>query len=82
MAWTRTNRNYGGTERANTMQVLSASMVGKLANYQPVQRNKMAFTVAIVDVRNVYGRYDALITPVDGSGEAWVSLDALNVRAA
>ena len=33
--------------------------------------------VEVVDTRSQFGRVDALIRPVDGEGEMWVSLDSL-----
>lgn len=33
--------------------------------------------VRVVDTRSQFGRTDALITPVNGSGEMWVAIDSL-----
>lgn len=38
---------------------------------------KLAFPVIIADVRQVFGRVDALVSPVQGQGYEWVSLDRL-----
>jgi hypothetical protein len=39
---------------------------------------KIAIRVRCLDIRQVYGRVDILITPVEGTGEMWTSLDSLD----
>lgn len=41
--------------------------------------NWLTIKVRIVDGRTAYGRQDVLVTPVDGSGEAWVSADRVKI---
>ena len=38
---------------------------------------QLRVAVKILDTRNAFGRTDALITPVKGSGEMWVQLSTL-----
>lgn len=38
--------------------------------------------VKILDSRQAYGRLDLLVTPTQGSGEAWVSADRVKVKGA
>lgn len=38
---------------------------------------QIAVEVSMIDTKRVFGRTDALITPVSGSGEMWVSVDSL-----
>lgn len=37
--------------------------------------DSLTLTVDIRDARQVFGRVDYLVTPVDGGGEQWVSSD-------
>lgn len=39
----------------------------------PVEGGQLVFNVACHDVRSAYGRVDVLVTPVNGTGETWVS---------
>ena len=41
--------------------------------------NELKFPVIIKDVKKVWDRVDCLITPVNGSGETWVSLRRLTL---
>lgn len=41
----------------------------------------LSFLVDIIDIRQTFGRYDALIMPVSGSGQIWVSLKNLTNSA-
>ncbi len=36
--------------------------------------------VKILDARENYGRIDCLVTPVGGTGEAWVSAERVTLR--
>jgi hypothetical protein len=38
--------------------------------------------VEIVDTRSQFGRVDALVKPVSGSGQMWVSIDRLHIKLA
>ena len=40
----------------------------------------LTVVVQIRDARTVYGRTDYLVTPVEGSGEQWVSADRVTVK--
>lgn len=40
----------------------------------------LEFPVNILDAREAYGRLDVLVTPAEGSGQAWVSADRVKVR--
>ncbi len=51
-----------------------AKYIGKLAL---LTLNGMAFKVKIADIRSAYGRIDAKVKPLQGSGDAWVSLESL-----
>jgi len=37
------------------------------------EKGQLAIRVSIKDVRSAFGRYDFLVEPVSGAGEAWVS---------
>lgn len=41
--------------------------------------NGIDFPVIILDARKVWGRIDALITPVGGNGEKWIQADQLTM---
>ena len=41
----------------------------------------MEVPVRITNAREAWGRIDVLVTPVDGSGEAWVSAERVKVRS-
>jgi hypothetical protein len=38
---------------------------------------KLSIYVEVKDIKQSYGRWRALVTPISGSGETWVSLDRL-----
>lgn len=40
--------------------------------------NGLHVKVRITDVRQVWGREDAQISPIEGDGSIWVSVDSLN----
>jgi hypothetical protein len=64
------------TSKLQNGSVLSVTeaVKGQLAKYRC---NEMLFPVRVLDARKVYGRTDALITPVGGSGETWVEAGKL-----
>jgi hypothetical protein len=65
---------HGNITRASEMLPL----VGKIAE---IAVGEMRVTVKIVDSRERWGKVDALVTPLKGSGQAWKSTDSLiNVR--
>ena len=39
----------------------------------------LRFTVRIEDMREVWGKAQCLVSPVDGSGERWVDMTSLSV---
>ncbi len=41
--------------------------------------NKLVVNVTIQDVRQAWGRTDALIVPCDGSGSVWVDIGSLKM---
>jgi hypothetical protein len=58
--------------------------VGKLAQHIGKEgtlttHEGLVIRVKILDVRQAYGRDDVLVSPVRGSGEAWVSADRLKL---
>jgi hypothetical protein len=55
---------------------VTVGVANKLAVYRI---NGMHFPVRILDARKVYGRMDALITPVGGTGEVWVDVKGLTI---
>lgn len=57
---------------------VTVGVANKLAKYKC---NGMMFPVRILDARKVYGRVDALITPIGGDGEKWVEASQLIVDA-
>ena len=40
--------------------------------------SQLAFRVVVVDVRQVYGRVDVLVTPTQGAGQQWVSIENIS----
>ena len=48
------------------------------ATYQV--NDELRIDVLILKTRQAYGRTDALITPVQGTGEKWVNLKQLDVK--
>lgn len=58
-----------------------ARVIGRLADWcgaRGAARNGgFVVAVKIVDARSQFGRTDYLITPVNGSGEMWVSTDSV-----
>lgn len=53
------------------------ALIGKTATYKI---DDMSFTVAIVDVRQVFNRIDYKITPAKGCGSGTKWVDARKVR--
>ena len=53
------------------------ALVGSGAYYQA---KGMKVEVRIWEVRSAFGRIDALITPVAGSGQAWVDVTSLELK--
>ena len=50
----------------------------KLINQVKLYRiNGLHVRVQVTDVRQVWGRSDAQISPIEGSGSIWVSIDSL-----
>jgi len=43
------------------------------------ERDKLQITVTIQDARSCYGRTEVLVSPKDGSGKAWVSIDRVSL---
>jgi hypothetical protein len=58
-----------------------ARVIGRLADWcgaRGASRNGgFVVTVKVVDARSQFGRTDYLISPVNGSGEMWVSVDSV-----
>lgn len=46
----------------------------------PLQGGELIITVTILKERQNYGRTDYLVTPANGSGQAWVREDRLKVK--
>lgn len=42
--------------------------------------DKLSVLVRVVDSRKVFGRIDVLVTPVNGYGEQWISMDRVEKR--
>ena len=59
-----------------------AALLDKTATLTFVERSggKLEVPVRITNAREAWGRIDVLVTPVDGSGEAWVSAERVRVR--
>ena len=53
---------------------VTVGVANKTAQYRI---NGMTFPVRILDARKVWGRVDALITPIGGEGEKWVEAGQL-----
>lgn len=69
-----------GQKLVNGSQVSVTQLIrGRSAMYAI---NSMHFPVTILDARKVYGRVDALITPVGGTGEKWVAAEQLTLMEA
>ena len=49
--------------------------VGEIASLSFERTGDMSVRVHVKDVRRGYGRYDFLVSPVNGTGEAWVSAE-------
>jgi hypothetical protein len=45
-----------------------------------VERNQLSISVIIRDARSSYGRNEVLVVPEHGSGEAWVTLDRIELK--
>lgn len=41
--------------------------------------NTLEIPVKVLEEREVFGRYEVQVTPVSGSGQAWVSADRVKV---
>ena len=54
----------------------AAALIGRRATYRTGQ---LFVAVRIVDTRTVYGRDDAQIAPIEGSGLQWVQVSNLQV---
>lgn len=54
-----------------------AKILGKKATWNV---NNLSVIVQITDLKQAFGRTDAEITPVSGSGHTWVSLDNLKIQ--
>ena len=63
----------------SSMKVISCNQVatGAVAYYR---MHDLDYPVEILDIRRVWGRTDALITPVGGKGQRWIQADQLRVR--
>ena len=57
-----------------------AELIGRTAAYVVPTAFEITVNVRITDVRTVYGREQVLITPLDGSGEAWVLRSSVTLR--
>ena len=59
-----------------------AALLDKTATLSVTERSggKLEVPVRITNAREAWGRIDVLVTPVDGSGEAWVSAERVKVR--
>lgn len=57
-----------------------SKLLNRTAEYSPI--TGLVVQVRIVDIRQVFGRTDAQITPLKGSGRAWVNLTALKLDKA
>lgn len=55
---------------------VTVAVKGKHALYSTIHK-ELQFPVIILDARKVWGRVDALITPVGGRGEKWVAAEQL-----
>ena len=53
---------------------LATRYVGRTA-WLRTDRDKLVFSVRVLDLRVSYGRYEFLVGPLDGFGEAWVGHD-------
>jgi hypothetical protein len=49
-----------------------ASYIGKIVN---LKVESLSIPVEIEDIRKVWQRVDVLVSPVNGNGSQWVSLD-------
>ncbi len=54
----------------------SADLIGRETWYT-TPLTGLVFRVRILDVHAAYGRTDVKVTPIGGSGEAWVSFQKL-----
>lgn len=46
----------------------------------PSRAGTLEVRVRILDARETFGRIDLLVSPVEGSGQAWVSADRVKVE--
>jgi hypothetical protein len=63
-------------------QVLLATTAAELTNKNGLlttERNHLKVAIVIRDIRFSYGRTDVLIEPIEGAGQAWVSLDRIQL---
>ena len=56
------------------------AFIGKRAMW--ASPNGLNIAVKTVDARDMFGRIDVRITPAEGSGEAWVDRDSLDLEDA
>lgn len=58
------------------------SYIGQRATLPVPMRDgsELRVAVKIMDARDSFGRIDVLVSPENGSGEAWVSADRVKVR--
>jgi len=42
--------------------------------------DKLTVAVRVLDARKVFGRIDVLVTPKEGRGEQWISMDRVEKR--
>ena len=57
----------------------AATQDWKIGGFGLLSIEKLSIPVRIEDGRNVWGRTDLLVTPVDGTGTQWVSLDRVDL---
>ena len=63
------------TVKETMKKIIGMKINGQLILYTT---NNLTFEVKILDLRNVWNRTDALISPVSGTGQVWVDLESLN----
>jgi len=55
-------------------------LVGLVGKTGLLGYGELSFEVTILDARDVFGRTDCLVEPVNGTGRSWVQLDRVKVR--
>lgn len=74
------NVKKGQTDDAARAFIGKTAMLSITPTPDGLKNGRLLAQVSILDVRRLFGRIDVLVTPADGSGEAWVSAERVRVK--